>query len=48
MFDNNGNYSVDAHVSSLSDKQVRQMLAAIPPHSIGSPLHLALLERTTN
>ena len=47
MIDENGCYTVAAHVASLTLDEVRYMLDTIPSMSIGSPLHVALLERYT-
>ena len=38
-------YTVVAHVASLTDSEARGMLATVPASAIGSPLHLALVER---
>ena len=38
-------YTVTAHVASLTDSEARGMLATVPASAIGSPLHLALVER---
>ena len=38
-------YTVAAHVASLTDSEARGMLATVPASAIGSPLHLALVER---
>ena len=40
-------YTVAAHVASLTDAEAGLMLATVPASAIGSPLHLALVERTT-
>ena len=38
-------YTVAAHVASLTDAEAGWMLATVPASAIGSPLHLALVER---